>query len=135
MGEVQFIISTTMAAVACAGAVSGAVQWAPSTSSAASCAVGASRSVAFRGAAVAVKPLRICSRRRQDDGIEMLTNRMQGLSVRASAEGGEGELVLNKPEGSGKKVRVGVFKCVLKGAGLRVLFLCLCGNWVSLSRL
>lgn len=92
-----------MAAVVCAGVAgtTAAVQWAPSSS--ASCAVGASRSVAFRGAAVAVKPLRVC-RGRQGDGVEVLERRMQGMSLRASAEGGDGELTLNKPEGSGKKV-------------------------------
>jgi hypothetical protein len=98
-----------MAAMACAGVAgttaTAAVQWAPSSS--ASCGVGASRSVAFRGAAVAMKPLRIC-RRRQDDGVELLQGQMQRLTVRASAEGGEGELALNRPQGSGKKVGISV---------------------------
>lgn len=90
----------------CAGAVAGtsaAVEWAPS--SAASSSVGASRSVAFRGAALAVKPLRVC-RRREDDGVEFLQGRMQRLTVKASAEDGDGEVTLNKPAGSGKKKKL-----------------------------
>ena len=94
-----------MAAVSCAGVVgtTAAVQWAHSSS--ARCAVGASRSVAFRGAAVAVKPLRIC-RRRQDDGVELLPSRMPVRASAEDADGGEDGLTLSKPQGSGKKVGV-----------------------------
>ncbi|KAG0574678.1 hypothetical protein KC19_VG282700 [Ceratodon purpureus] len=97
-----------MAAVACAGVAastaSAAVQWAPAAS--ASSGVGASRSVAFRGAAVAVRPLRVC-RKRQEEGVDVLQRRMQGLTVRASGEG-ESALALNKPQGSGKKKKMAV---------------------------
>ncbi|KAG0577931.1 hypothetical protein KC19_5G192500 [Ceratodon purpureus] len=93
-----------MATVACAGAVGVAtgVQWGASSSGRFN--VGASRSVVFRGAAVAVKPLRVC--RRRDDGVECLERRMGRLSVKASAEEGEGEVTLNKPKGSGKKKKL-----------------------------
>ena len=89
-----------MAAVACAGALAGtAVQWGPSSSSAGS--VTTARSVAFRGTAVAVKPLRIC--RRREDGAEMFQSWMRRLSVRAAAA--DGELELTEPAGfGGKKV-------------------------------
>ena len=52
--------------------------------------------VAFRGAAVAVRPLRVCERGQWDDGIEYLQRRMYRLSVKASMEDGEGEVTLNK---------------------------------------
>ena len=114
-----------MAAMACAGAVGAAtaVQWGAS-SSGSCCGVGASRSVAFRGAAVAVKPLRVCRRGRQEDGVEFLQSAMGRLSVKASAEDGEGEgdLTVNKPKGSGKKV-IGVVNSVALGVEKALLIL------------
>ena len=64
----------------------------------------ASWSVAFQGAAAAVRLLRVCRRGQQDDGVEYLHRRMERLSVKAYSEDGEGEVTLNKPMGSGKKV-------------------------------
>ncbi|XP_024399263.1 small ribosomal subunit protein cS23 [Physcomitrium patens] len=110
-----------MAAVGCAGTVA-AVQWAPASSASASCAVGSSRSLAFQGAAVVAKPLRVC-RRRQDDGVEFLQSRMQRLSVKASAEAAESEMVLNKPQGSGKKKKVAVAAPKKQRVLLRFLWL------------
>ncbi|CAK9859830.1 unnamed protein product [Sphagnum jensenii] len=92
-----------MASLACTTAVatSGmAVSWSPSVS--ASSGLGASsRSVAFRGGAVSRVPLRVC--RRQDDGVELLQNRMQRLSVHASAAEGADDPELSRPAGSGSK--------------------------------
>ena len=62
------------------------------------------RSVAFWGAAMAVRPLRVCKRGQWDDGVEYLQRRMERLSVKASMEDGEGEVTLNKSMGSSKKV-------------------------------
>ncbi|KAH9536146.1 hypothetical protein CY35_17G091800 [Sphagnum magellanicum] len=92
-----------MASLACTTAVatSGmAVSWSPSVS--ASSGLGASsRSVAFRGGAVSRVPLRVC--RRRDDGVELLQNRMQRLSVHASAAEGADDPELSRPVGSGSK--------------------------------
>jgi hypothetical protein len=113
-----------MAAMACAGAVGAATAVRLRASPSGSCSVAASRSVAFRGAAVAVRPLRVCRRGQRDDGVEYLQRRMERLSVKASAEDGEGEVTLNKPMGSGKKVTGLLELCgiecgegVLKGFG------------------
>jgi hypothetical protein len=105
--EPQFVcvldIFAVMASLACTTAVatSGmAGSWSPSVS--ASSSLGASsRSVAFRGGAVSRVPLRVC--RRRDDGVELLQNRMQRLSVHASAAEGADDPELSRPVGSGSK--------------------------------
>ena len=61
-----------MVAVACARAMEVVKAMQLQASPSDSCSVAALWSVAFRGVAVAVRPLRICRKEQRDDGVEYL---------------------------------------------------------------